>query len=356
MYRDSELQKVEGKVDIQAAGKEMEEVSFGFRQLKDANLWAIQEFSSASGVRNWGAVLGYMIVYVDDVLMVGPKEVTDRASQTIQRVWKASNPEYAAPGSAPMHFLGIEIQRFQDGMYYLHQGSYVREVLERHDGEGTAPFIRVPEEKEEGAPSLVRVKEAQKITGELLWLSGRTSTRPDIAWAVMRMSQWAVKRPEWTLLFGRAILAYMRGTKDFGLRYPVGVPLDADPELTRSKPRKPGTIEVLMDASFSPGDSYSVSGTIILLAGCPIQWESKKQGLMALSTAEVELSALIEGLQAGRSVRALIELLLDDVSLELYNDNRAAVVLAAGTGGGWRTRHLRIKDQGSLLGGGDQDG
>ena len=89
-----------------------------------------------------------------------------------------------------------------------------------------------------------------------------------------------------------------------------------------------------MDASFSPGDSYSVSGTIILLAGCPIQWESKKQGLMALSTAEVELSALIEGLQAGRSVRALIELLLDDVSLEPYNDNRAAVVLAAGTGGG----------------------
>ena len=27
----------------------------------------------------------------------------------------------------------------------------------------------------------------------------------------------------------------------------------------------------------------------------------------------------------------------------LYNDNRAAVVLAAGTGGGWRTRHLRIR-------------
>ena len=339
VYRDSELQKMEGKVNIQTAGTEVEEVSFGFRQLKDANLWAIQEFSLNSGVRTWGAVLGYMIVYVDDVLMVGPKEVTDKASQTIQRIWKTSNPEYAAPGGAPMRFLGIEIQRFQDGMYYLHQGSYVREVLERHEGEGMAPFIKVPEEKEEGAPSLARVKEAQKITGELLWLSGRT--RPDIAWAVM--SQWAVKRPEWTLLLGRAILAYVRGTKDFGLRYPVGVPLDADPDLARSKPRKPGTIEVLVDASFSPGDSHSVSGTIILLAGCPIQWESKKQSLMALSTAEAELSALIEGLQAGRSVRALIELLLDDVSLELYNDNRAAVVLAAGTGGGWRTRHLRIR-------------
>ena len=341
VYRDSELQKMEGRVTTQVKEKVMKEVGFGFRQLEDANLWAIQEFSSSSGARSWGAVLGYMIVYVDDVLMVGPKEVTDQASQMIQRVWETSNPEYAVPGGAPMRFLGIEIQRFKDGMYYLHQGSYVREVLERHGGGGTMPFIKVPKKKEEGSPSLARVKEAQKITVELLWLSGRT--RPDISWAVMKMSQWAVKRPVWTLELGEAILAYVRGTMDFGLHYPIGVPVDSDPELARSKQRGPGTIEVLVDASFRSGDSHSVSGSIILLAGCPIQWESKKQGLMALSTAEAELSALIEGLQSGRSTRALVELLLEEVTLELYNDNRAAVILASGTGGGWRTRHLRIR-------------
>ena len=88
-----------------------------------------------------------------------------------------------------MRFLGIEIQRLTDGTYYLHQGSYVREVLERHaGGGGVAAFIRVPEEKEEEVLSLTRVRQAQKITGELLWLSGKT--RPDIAWAVMKMSQW----------------------------------------------------------------------------------------------------------------------------------------------------------------------
>ena len=61
---------------------------------------------------------------------------------------------------------------------------------------------------------------------------------------------------------------------------------------------------------------------------------------MSLSTAEAELTALVEGLQSGRSVRSLVELLMEEVTLELYNDNRAAIVLASGARGGWRTRHF----------------
>ena len=37
--------------------------------------------------------------------------------------------------------------------------------------------------------------------------------------------------------------------------------------------------------------------------------------------------------QSERSVRALVELLVANVDLELYNDNRAAVVLAVEGGG-----------------------
>lgn len=339
VYRDSELLKMRG--DVTTA--EGEQLSFGFQPLKDANLWAIKEVAKEDSLSEvaWGRVLGYMIVYVDDILMVGQKELTDEASSTIQKVWSTSSPEYAMLGGAPMRFLGIEIQRFKDGTYYLHQGSYVREVLDRHGGGGTMPFIKVPEEPTEERPSLAKVKEAQKLTGELLWLSGKT--RPDIAWAVMRMSQFAVKKPGWTVQLGEAVLSYVRATVDYGLHYPVGVPVDDEPDLSRGRPRTKGTVEVLVDASFSPGDSHSVSGTIALLAGCPIQWDSRKQSLMALSTAEAELTALVEGLQTGRSIRSLVELLLPEVSVELYNDNRAALVLASGAGGGWRTRHLRIR-------------
>ena len=217
-----------------------------------------------------------MIVYVDDILMVGNKEVTDVAASTIQRVWSTSNPEYSVPGGPPMRFLGIEIQRQSDGTYYLHQGCYTREVLDV--GGGKAFFIKAPEER---TPVLAKVKEAQKITGELLWLASKTM--PDISWAVMRMSQCAVKRPLWTLEMGEAVLAYLRSSVDVGLYYPIGVPIDDDPDLSRRRPREKGTVEVLVDASFSPGDGHSISGTIILLAGCPVQWETRKQSLVALS-------------------------------------------------------------------------
>ena len=159
----------------------------------------------------------------------------------------------------------------------------------------------------------------------------------------MKMAQNAMKKPRWTIELGRAVVAYLRFSPCFGLHYTIEVPTDVDPDLQRSRPRRAGTLEVLVDASFSPGDSHSISGTIILLAGCPVQWESRKQSLMALSTAESELTALVEGLQTGRSVRALVQLLLSEVEVELFNDNRAAVVLASGSGGGWRTRHLRIR-------------
>lgn len=92
----------------------------------------------------------------------------------------------------------------------------MREILDRHTLGGRALFIKVPEKKDEEAPSLSKVKEAQKITGELLWLSGKT--RPDIVWAVMKMSQWAVKRAKWTLELAEAVLSYVRSTIDFGLQ------------------------------------------------------------------------------------------------------------------------------------------
>ena len=344
-FRDAELQKMVGSYDSTEANRGGDLArQFGFRPMEDPNLWAIQEVEvdPSSGERNWGKVLGHMIVYVDDILMVGPKGVTDAASRTIQSSWSTSPPEYAEVGGGSMRFLGMEIQRLADGSYFVHQGCYVREVLDRHVGGGSLPYVKVPEEsEEEEAASLPKVREAQKITGERLWLSGKT--RPDIAWAVMKMAQNAVKKPRWTISLGEAVLAYLRQSLNYGLHYTKEVPEDSAPDLKRSRPRHVGTLEVLVDASFSPGDGHSVSGTIILLAGCPVQWEARKQTLMALSTAEAELTSIVEGLQTGRSVRALGELLFEKIDLELYNDNRAAVVLASGSGGSSRTRHLRIR-------------
>ena len=268
-FRDTELQKMIGSYEIEEEdGKVWGSGEFSFRPMEDPNLWAIQELlpSNDEGEKKWGRVLGHMIVYVDDILMVGSRKIMEAASQTVQKSWSTAPPEFAEINGSSMRFLGMEIQRLEDGSYFLHQGSYVREVIDRHPGGVSTPFIRVPEEREEDEPaSLPKVKEAQKITGELLWLSGKT--RPDIAWAVMRMAQTAVKKPRWAVDLGEAIVAYLRQSMNFGLHYTTEVPVDSAPELQRKKPRLFNTVEVLVDASFGPSDSHSITGIVVLFAG-----------------------------------------------------------------------------------------
>ena len=319
-------------------------VKLGFKQLDDANLWAVTEIvgRGSEGERLWGTYLGFAAFYVDDMLVVGPRGITEEAATTIRKVWNTSDPEWAEVGGKPMKFLGMEIQRLEDGAYYIHQGCYAREILSRSEVESACAFVKVPDEREEPVEvHLAQVRRAQKLTGELLWLSGRT--RPDISAGVLKMSQKAMKDPTWTLELGMNILKYVNGTKDYGLHYPVGVVEDSDPDLMRKTRRSKNTMEVLVDASFAPEDQHSISGLVVLYAGSPIQWDSHKQTLIALSTAEAELNALLEGLAAGRSVRSLLYQLQPIVDFDLFNDNRAAIILAGGQGGGWRTRHLRIR-------------
>ena len=92
VYRDAELLKMRGKVTVPKETTGEDVMHFGFQPMKDSNLWAIKEVDNgkSSSEEVWGRVLGYMIVYVDDVLMVGNKEVTDVAASTIQRVWSTS--------------------------------------------------------------------------------------------------------------------------------------------------------------------------------------------------------------------------------------------------------------------------
>ena len=141
-FRDAELQKMVGTYESQGQGEESHMGRFAFRPMEDPNLWALQECSREleGEDRKWGKVLGHMIVYVDDVLMVGPKVITDAASATVRE------PEYAEVG---VRFLGIEIQRLRDGSYFLHQESYAREVIDRRPETGSARFIKVPEDNEE---------------------------------------------------------------------------------------------------------------------------------------------------------------------------------------------------------------
>ena len=100
------------------------------------------------------------------------------------------------------------------------------------------------EELESEEVDRVAVTNAQKLTGGLLWLSGRT--RPDIACAVSRMSSASTSRPNWALKVGKRILRYLLGTKNHGLRFAFnfevakqGIKLSGYADASCDPPRKP---------------------------------------------------------------------------------------------------------------------
>ena len=68
-----------------------------------------------------------------------------------------------------------------------------------------------------GEPALGDVREAQAITGALLWIS--TRSRPDVAFAASKMGQWATKVPKVTIGLGLQVLAYLHSTMDLGLEF-----------------------------------------------------------------------------------------------------------------------------------------
>ena len=58
-------------------------------------------------------ILGYVGVYVDDLLIAGPRALNDSLIRSVQDVWKTSTPEHLGPDPdcAPiLRFLGMNLE------------------------------------------------------------------------------------------------------------------------------------------------------------------------------------------------------------------------------------------------------
>ncbi|GJZ14788.1 zinc finger, CCHC-type containing protein [Tanacetum coccineum] len=122
-----------------------------------------------------------------------------------------------------------------------------------------------------------------RVIGCLMYVM--TSTRPDIAYAVGRLSRFTSNpsRQHWQAI--TRVFKYLKGTMNYGLSY-VGYP---------------SVLEAYSDASWinHVEDSSSTSGWVFLLGGGAISWASKKQTCITGSTMESEFVTLaVVGKQA----------------------------------------------------------
>ena len=129
---------------------------------------------------------------------------------------------------------------------------------------------------------------------------------------------------------GDQMKGYLKRTQDQGLRYQV----DFKDEIV---------LQAYSDASFSPEGSKSHGNFLILLEGSPIFWRAGRQSLVTLSTAESEMTEVIEAMTAGESIAVIVQELYEVVIKVAYTDSQAAEAILTCDGGSWRTRHLRLR-------------
>ncbi|CAE7789604.1 RE1 [Symbiodinium sp. CCMP2592] len=291
-------------------------------------------------VRNGeGAVLGLVIIYVDDFFIAAPKEICEDIYKWLADTWETTPIQYAS-STSPIRFLGMEVReaRTESGEfegYTLDQEGYLQEVL-RHRNVKPEEKSLLPATKEtltlsaDQDPPTFRpedLKLAQSLTGELAWMAQRC--RPDLAYVVSIMASLTTRDPVRVAAIGRKALAYLNHTSSWRLRFWTG-----------GSP----TLVTYTDSSYAPDGDRSHGGAVTFWGTCPIAWRSSRQQLVTTSSAETELVAAHHGCQQMESIDALLTDMGETPEQRvIYVDNAAAITLATSEGGSWKTRHLKVR-------------
>ena len=188
--------------------------------------------------------------------------------------------------------LGMELVRDRTaGWIRLSQTKYVRDILTANGlvlgavkthptpAEVKARFTAdsVPTTDDELRWSAQHLSEYRRIVGQLIYCM--IGTRPDIAWSVSQCARFFSGPAPCHLTAAKRILRYLAGTIDKPLTYSRDHPL--------------GGLLGFCDADWAgcKDSRKSTSGWVLKLAGAAISWYSKRQSVVALSSAESEYIA-----------------------------------------------------------------
>ncbi|RVX23211.1 Retrovirus-related Pol polyprotein from transposon RE1 [Vitis vinifera] len=229
------------------------------------------------------------------------------------------------------YFLGIEIAQSSSGVV-LSQRKYALDILEETGMLDCKPVDTpmdpnvklVPGQGEPlGDPGRYR-----RLVGKLNYL---TITHPDISFPVSVVSQF-LQSPcdsHWDAVI--RILQYIKSTPGQGVLYE-----------NRGHTQVVGYTDA--DWAGSPTDRRSTSGYCVFIGGNLISWKSKKQDVVARSSAEAEYRAMALATCELIWLRHLLQKLRfgKDEQMKLICDNQAALHIASNPVFRERTKHIEV--------------
>lgn len=216
--------------------------------------------------------------------------------------------------------LGINITRDRvKGILKLDQSEYIRKLLARF-GMENCKAVSTPMEvnckllKSEKDSSLQDdIYNYRQLLGCLMYLS--VCTRPDISFACSQLSQFnnCFDKSHW--LAAKRILRYLAGTIHYSLCFYKS---------------RDWFLNAFTDADWANDvvDRKSYTGFVIMLGNDTVNWESRKQRCVALSSTEAEYIAISDVCKDISFIQNLLSEIVPSYCKELkctvYNDNQSA--------------------------------
>jgi hypothetical protein len=269
-------------------------------------------------------------LYVDDMLIFG----TNMLGVCETKKYLASMFKMKDLNEADT-ILGIKVKRHSEG-YALCQNHYIEKVLLKYKHlnvkEVNTPFDSNYKLVENTRRAIAQLEYASVI-GSMMY--AMHCTRPDVAFAVNRLSRYtsSPSAEHWKAI--ARVLGYLKKTKDLGLYYSG----------------YPAVLEGYSDANWvtSVGDNKSTSGWIFTLGGGAISWASKKQSCISHSTMESEFIALASAGKEAEWLRNMfydIELWPQPMpAISVYCDSQATMSKAYSKIYNGKSRHISLRHE-----------
>ena len=289
--------------------------------------WGFQNTKSDSSLFTLRGTnhITFLLIYVDDIIVTGSN------NKFLETFINQLNVAFSLKDLGHIHyFMGLEVHRNGSGMY-LKQTKYIRDMLKKFNMEkATAcptPMVTGRQFIVEGEPMSNPTLYRQAI-GALQYL---TNTRPDIAFAVNKLSQYmsSPTMDHWQGI--KRILRYLQGTIDLCLHI---------------KPSNDLDIIGFSDADWatSTDDRKSMAGQCVFLGETLISWSLRKQKVVSRSSRESEYRALADLVAEVAWVRSLLAELKFPMLRKpvLWCDNLSAKSLASNPVMHARSKHIEI--------------
>ncbi|WMV55064.1 hypothetical protein MTR67_048449 [Solanum verrucosum] len=229
------------------------------------------------------------------------------------------------------YFLGVEIKQNEDNVFIC-QKKYAQEILKKFHMEDSKVMSTPMNQKENFSKDdgTEKVDEAyyRSLIGCLMYL---TATRPDILYAVSFLSRFMHCASDLHLRAAKRIVRYIKGIINYGVKFHKS-----------QKFRLNGFSD--SDWGGAP-DMKSTSGFCFNLGSGAFSWYSKKQDIVAQSTAEAEFIAATAAVNQALWLRKI----MCDLNMkqkegtEVFIDNQAAISIANNPVFHAKTKHFNIK-------------